>query len=222
MIGDRHVFVVRAERIVRVAPPAAIGGVVDAGEKIGEIADRRRQVQPAIAGAMKEPVGERLGLGPPRTIGGEQREDLLAQRPARRRAQRHQRVEAGAGGRLGRGRGGPGEQPGLACRAQVENRVADRDAAARQSIRHGAAGRAEHPEGQVLQRKLGVPVGRGDPALARAIMGFVDHADPSLLQPQYRHAPASRRCAAGAARNIPKPKARAMKPPTTTIMLTTI
>ena len=207
VIGDRHVFVVRAERVVRVAPPAAIGGVVDAGEEIGEVADRRRQVQPAIAGAMKEPVGERLGLGPPGAVGGKQREDLLAQRAARRGAQRHQRVEA-ARRRPPRPRSRPArEQPGVVRRAQVENLVADRDAAARPRIRHGATGRAEHPEGQVLQRKLGVPVGRGDPALARAIMGFVDHADPSLPQPQYRHAPASRRCAAGAAR-----KSRSRKP----------
>src|SRR3981189_389917 len=63
-IGHRNVLVVRVERIVGIAPAAAIGGVMNAGEEIGEIADRRRQVQPAIAGRMQQLVGERLGLRP--------------------------------------------------------------------------------------------------------------------------------------------------------------
>jgi len=157
--------------------------VVDAGEEIGEIRDCRRQVQPAIAGGVDQPAGERLGLGPPRTVRGEEREDLLPQHSPRRGAQCHQRVEAGARGRFRRGRRRAGKQPGLKRGAQVENHVADRDPAARLRIRHGCPGRAEHPERQVLQRKLGMAVGRGDPALARAIMGFVDHADPPWQAP---------------------------------------
>src|SRR5229473_691259 len=140
---------------------------------------------------------------------------------ARRSAERHQLVEARAGGGFRRGRCCPGEQPGLVRSAQVEDHVADRDAAARLRARRGAARRAEHPERKVLQRKLRVPVGRGHPALACAIMGLVDHAEPSLLS---RNSGASgieplrgRRSA-----NKPKPKASAMKPPTTPIMLTAI
>ncbi len=49
MIGDRHVFVVGAERVVRIAPSPAIGRMVDAGEEIGELADRGRQMQACIA-----------------------------------------------------------------------------------------------------------------------------------------------------------------------------
>ena len=39
----------------------------------------RREVQPAIAGGVDQPADERLGLGPPRAIGGQEAEDLLAQ-----------------------------------------------------------------------------------------------------------------------------------------------
>ena len=74
-----------AQRVVRVAPAAAIGGVVDAGEEIGEVADRRRQVQPAIAGVMQQLRGERLGLGALGAVGRQQREDLPAQGAARTR-----------------------------------------------------------------------------------------------------------------------------------------
>ena len=94
MIGDRHVFVIWAERIVRVAAAPAVAGVVDAGEKVGEIVDRRRQVQRAVARPVQQPGGERLGLAPPGAVGGEQRKDLLAQSAARRGAQRHQAVQA--------------------------------------------------------------------------------------------------------------------------------
>ena len=139
MIGDRDVFVIRGQRIVRVAAAPAIRGVMDAGEKIGEVADRRRQVQPAIGGAVQQPIGERFGLGR-RAVGAEQRKNLPPQNAARLRAERHQRVQCAA-------RSGPGgalrlarEQAGTERGAQVENHVADRDAAARAFVRCRRAG----------------------------------------------------------------------------------
>ena len=39
MIGDRYVFIIGAQRIVRVAPPSAIGGVMDAGTGPGDPED---------------------------------------------------------------------------------------------------------------------------------------------------------------------------------------
>ena len=45
VIGDRHVFVVRQQRIVRPERAAGIGGVEDRSVKIGEVADRDRQQQ---------------------------------------------------------------------------------------------------------------------------------------------------------------------------------
>src|SRR5229473_2063458 len=105
--------------------------------------------------------------------------------------------------------------------APVEDHVADRNAAARLGAGRGAAGCAEHPEGQVLQRELGMQVGRGHPALACAIMGFVDHAEPSLLSRKRGTSGIEPRRGRRSANN-PKPNARAMKPPTTAIMLTAI
>ena len=153
VIGDRHVFVVRVQRVVRVAAAPAIRGVVDAGEKIGEVADRRRQVQPAIGGAVQQPVGERLGPAAGPSVASSAK---TCRRKARRGsgAERHQRVQRAARG----GRGGAlrlaREQPGIERGAQVEDHVADRDAAARAFVGHGAAARAEHAERQVLQREL--------------------------------------------------------------------
>ena len=43
MIGDRHIFVVRHQRIVGPEHPPGIGGVKDRGEEIGEVADRHWQ-----------------------------------------------------------------------------------------------------------------------------------------------------------------------------------
>ena len=45
MIGDRHVFVVRHQRIVGTEHPAGIGGVEDRGEEVGEVADPHRHDQ---------------------------------------------------------------------------------------------------------------------------------------------------------------------------------
>ena len=83
MIGDWHIFVIRAQRIVRIAAAAAVPGMVNAGKKIGEVADRRRQMQPAIAGAMQQLASERFKFGTSGSVRRKQREDLLPQRPSR-------------------------------------------------------------------------------------------------------------------------------------------
>ena len=44
VIGDRHIFVVRHQRIVGAEHPPRVGGVEDRGEEIGEIADRHWQL----------------------------------------------------------------------------------------------------------------------------------------------------------------------------------
>ncbi len=49
VIGDRHVLVVRQQRLVGAEQPPGIGGVMDAGVEIGVVADRAGQVQRAIA-----------------------------------------------------------------------------------------------------------------------------------------------------------------------------
>jgi hypothetical protein len=84
-------------------------------------------------------------------------------------AAREQRIER----RAGRGFCGvarlAGKQPGFECGGDVEDIVADRDAAAR-----CAPCGAEHPERQVLHREFAVLVGRGDPAARCRIMRFVE------------------------------------------------
>src|SRR5262249_38853494 len=54
VIADGHVFVIRQQRIVGAEQLARIGGVVDAGEKVGVVADRRRKLEAAIVGAVNE------------------------------------------------------------------------------------------------------------------------------------------------------------------------
>ena len=151
--------------------------MMDAGEKIGEVADRRRQVQPAIGGAVQQPVGERFGPG----------------RPGRRRraAQRPAGATRGAA---------PGRAPsaGSACRPKPPRRRAPprpRTArhrarrAGRRSCRRSRRRRAgsssepprglNTPNGRFCSGNSGWPLAEIDPAPARAIMGFVDHAESS-------------------------------------------
>ena len=54
MIADRHVLVVRQERLVGPELAAGVGGVVDADEEVGIVADRRRQVQRAGGSLVQE------------------------------------------------------------------------------------------------------------------------------------------------------------------------
>ena len=62
MIGDRHVFVIRAERVVGVSATSAIGRVVNAGEEIGEAGDLGRNVHRADRGVVQDLLGEIAGL----------------------------------------------------------------------------------------------------------------------------------------------------------------
>src|ERR1700756_1740993 len=62
VISDGYIFVVRAERVVRIAPHTAISRVVDAGEEIGVAADRRWQVHRAIGDVVQQLRRERLDL----------------------------------------------------------------------------------------------------------------------------------------------------------------
>jgi len=111
--------------------------------------------------------------------GGEQCREALAQRETRPAAERHQWVEGSTRTRFGGTRSVPCKQPRFEARFQIEDHIADRDPAARRPT-----GWAEDPKRQILNRKLGMAAGRGDPAFAPRIMGFVDHAhrsSPSLV-----------------------------------------
>src|SRR5262249_19434295 len=60
VITDRHVFVVRQQRIVGSKELARIGGVVNAGEEIGVVADRGRKLEAAIRRAVNKPRAQRF------------------------------------------------------------------------------------------------------------------------------------------------------------------
>ena len=127
--------------------------MMDAGEEIGVVPDLGGQIQDAVCRMMQQmrPLVRTLL---------QQRADRVAQRLARAFAECQEAVQRGPDAEIAGGLGLVVEQLGFVQRAQVEDLVADRDAAA------GRAGeRAEHAEGQVLDREIRVAVGRGDPAL---------------------------------------------------------
>jgi hypothetical protein len=162
VIADRHVFVIRQQRIVGAEQLTRIGGVVDAGEKVGVVADRRRKLEAAIVGAVNEARPQRFDLGAIPAIGVENVAEAAAERNARLAAEREQRVEGRAASGLGGPPGEPIEQAELERGGEVEDLVPDRDAAAGSAFR-----RREYAQRQVLDRKVGVLIGRGDPAAPR-------------------------------------------------------
>ncbi len=181
MIADRHVFVVRHQRIVGPEQLAGIGRVVDARKEVGVVADRGRHLQTAVRGRMKEARPQRFAARALLAVGIEDVAHALPERHARFTSEREQWIERGAGRRFGGLGSGAVEQAMLQRRDDVEDLVSDGDAAAR-----GAAGRREHPEWQVLDREVSVLVGRGDPAAPPRCMGVVDHNEnPSLRRYAY-------------------------------------
>src|SRR5262249_56214954 len=84
-------------------------------------------------------------------------------------AEGEERVEGRATSGLGGARRYPIEQAEFERRGEIEDIVPDRDAAAGDAARRG-----EHAERQVLDRKVGVLMGRGEPAAPRGGMGLVD------------------------------------------------
>ncbi len=161
MIADRHPLVVGQQGDIGAEQLADIGRVVDAGVEIRVVAHARRHVQDAVRGAVQQ--------GSPllRTL-GQQRADRLAQRPARSRAQRQEGVERSPGADLAGGLRLALEQARVVERAQIEDHVPDRDAA---PWRPGE--RAEHAQGQVLDREIRVAVGRGYPGAQAGVVGVI-------------------------------------------------
>jgi len=90
-------------------------------------------------------------------------------------AEGEKRVERRPRGRLCGTRRLAGKQAAGQRRPEIENPVADRNAALR------FAGGAEDPERQVLDRKVRMAVRRGDEAPARRVMGLIDLSHRALL-----------------------------------------
>ena len=80
MIADRYVFVVRQQRVVRAEQVAGVGGVVDAGEEVGVVADGGRKLETAIDGVVNETGAQRFDLPTVRAVGVEDLAEPAAQR----------------------------------------------------------------------------------------------------------------------------------------------
>ena len=172
VITDRHMLVVRQQRLIGAELLADGFGVMDAGIEIGVVADPRRQVQRAVDGVAQRAVDAAVG------VGVQQCEQRPAQRAAWDRPQRQQRVKR----RADRGFGGAQrvalEQ--VERGAEIDDLVADRDPAA------WRAAVGENAERQVLQRKLGMPIGAGDTAGGGGGVGLVeDHMSCAFGKPAH-------------------------------------
>src|SRR5215472_10050165 len=141
VIADWHVFVVGQQRIVGAEQLARVGGVMDAGEEVGVVADRGRKLEAAIVGAMNDARPQRFDLGALAAIGIENVAETAAERDASLAAEREQRIERRATSGLGGARRYPIEQAEFERRGEIEDIVPDRDAAAGDAARRG-----EHAE----------------------------------------------------------------------------
>ena len=164
MIADRHPLVVRQQRVVGAEQLADVGGVVDADIEVGVVADAGRQVHRAVGGRVQQRLdpallwracGEQLaragragpGAGPaPRARSG------LRVGPAAASAARP---------------ASPSSRPVASRAGRSRIIVADRDPAPRRAAR-----RAEDAQRQVLDREVGVTLGRGNPAAAARGRGW--------------------------------------------------
>jgi hypothetical protein len=143
--------------------------VGDAGKKIGEGADLRRQMQRAIAGLVQQLGRQRFGARGFGRAFGEQRRNLFTQCRTRAGTQRHQIIQRS---RTRRTRGFfsiAGKQFRLAGGLEIEHLIADGNTAARR-----ITFAAENAQRQILYRKIAVPIRAGNPALALDVMRFVD------------------------------------------------
>ena len=146
VIGDRHVFVVRQQRIVGAEGAAGIGGVKDRRIEIGEVADRDRQQHFGLRHRASN-AGVRL-LSPRSALRARDKESRSADQacgPSAISALRFgaaQAFAAVAASPLERRR----------CRRDVEDLIADRHADSRTCVRR----RPKHAERQVLNRKIAV------------------------------------------------------------------
>ena len=175
MIGNRHVFVIGAQWIVRVTPTPAIARMMNAGKKIGEFADRSGQMHRALGSGMQQAPGHRLDFGALGGIGREQFGNPFAQCQSRRGRRAPSADSASDPPPLRqpfRPRPKTSRASSAAARSKIMSPIA-------MPPRGAPRSRTEDAKRQILYRKLTMTIGRGDPALAPRIMGFVDPAHRS-------------------------------------------
>ena len=93
MVADRHPLVVRQQRIVGPEQLAGIGGVIDAREEVGVVADHGWQLEAAVGGAVEKPRSQTLDPSAVRPGGVEQIADAATKRDACLATEREQRVQ---------------------------------------------------------------------------------------------------------------------------------
>jgi hypothetical protein len=169
MVGNRDPLEVGGQRIIRPGDAADIAGMVDRGVEIGVVADARRQAK--AGSGLRHQAGPQLGLllG----TGGVQQqcEQRMAQAAPGIRAQEHEGVQRVLRRHLAMGARHALQQGSRGQRRQVDDLVANGHAAA-QRVLVGPV--AELGKRKVLDRELGVAVGRGQPAAGRRVVGVVE------------------------------------------------
>ncbi len=161
VIADRHVFVVRQQRIVGAEQLADIGGVIDAGVEIGVIANVERQMEFAVARAIEQRFDRRLLAAI-----GQQFEQRVAQGRHALRAASEQGVEIGATAQFADLARIVGHVVGR--HFEIEDHVPDRDA---HTLLRSAA--RKDREGQILDRKIGMVFAAEDPGTGVGGMGVI-------------------------------------------------
>ena len=187
VVADRNPLVVGQQRVVWAELLADVGGVVDGGVEIGVIANAGGHAvlrlclrhQAGLPGAL---------LG---TASAQAARECQAQRAPVARAQRHQAVELGLRTGLGGLQCVTLQSAGCGQLGQVQNLVANGDAAA-----HGfvAALAFEAGKRQILDGEIAAGgIGAGQPALQLWIVGFVQLAHVLSLGGKTLLAPGARR-----------------------------
>ncbi|MNP56155.1 hypothetical protein D3C76_1508590 [compost metagenome] len=131
MVADRHVLVVRQQRIVRAEQFANVLGVLDADVEVGVVVDFRWQVHLAIRGQREQfcTLGFDLAMQGAALL--EQFDQTLTQGHPSLAAQFEEGIQLTTTGGFDGGFCRALEQAGLERRLQVEDMVADGHATAR-------------------------------------------------------------------------------------------
>ena len=159
MVADRHVLVVRQQRVFRAEQFASVLRMLDTDVEVGVIVDFRWQVHLAIRRQWQQFRTLGFDLAAQSAAFAEQFQQAFTQRHTRLAAQCEERIQLAATGRFGGVFCRTVEQPGIECHLKIKNMLADGHAAAwRRTLR------AEHAQRQVLQREISMAVGRSDPA----------------------------------------------------------
>ena len=165
VIGHRQMLERRRDRRIGPQHTGGAGDVIDRGEEVGETADIGRYFHRGAVHRHQQIAFMFLGT----SACAQQIGQFAAQTGDVRRRHGHKGIECGKGCRFRHFSCCRREQPCFKCRLDVENHVADGDAAARIAARCSEYAERQILDGEVCVRR----VCRFDPALAGRIVGLV-------------------------------------------------